>query len=81
MAILALMSWAHSPPLYETEKYFLWVSAAVTQTLVRSELMVMNPVSSCGFTVVNLGQIFASLVKLGLTFIRFREAIKINSIF
>ena len=81
MAILALMSWAHSPPLYETEKYFLWVSAAVTQTLVRSELMVMNPVSSCGFTAVNLGQIFASLVKLGLTFIRFKEAIKINGIY
>ena len=81
MAIFALMSWAHSPPLYETEKYFLWVSAAVTQTLVRSELMVMNPVSSFGFTAVNLGQIFASLGKLGLTFIRFREAIKINGIF
>ena len=52
----------------------------MTQTLVRFELMVMNPVSSCGFTAVNLGQIFASLVKLGLAFIIFREALR-NGIF
>ena len=40
----------------------------------------MVSVSICGRTAVNLGQIFASLVKLGLTFIRFREAIRINGI-